>query len=202
MKINLTILLLLSAFVIKAQNFNPVAYSDSLITLFDKNLSSYGFVKHELVQNSDNFYVDSQNPTDTILLENFTDFKYYQTKSNDKYKLIRYRQGKYSDVCEIDTYDYFFSDSSLIMCVHTFVRNGFEVEDLGAYSYCEEKRICLLSDGNPSFIISRDGESLSSNASVNKNIKFTAQDPSKVFYPKQDYYTRGVNLYYQNKWKK
>ena len=80
------------ASVLAQESYEILAKSDSIISVFDKQLKNVNYETTELVSFGDNFYFDDET-CDTFLLENTHDFKFLRSKEKGDYAMFEHYTG-------------------------------------------------------------------------------------------------------------
>lgn len=165
--------------------------TDSVITTFTKAVEDHPFHRTELVKEPTNYYMDEDNDLtgDSIWVANFEDFKFYRTRTDGRYTVAEYYEGKNATLFEAEKIRYYYDDKRLVMTDYCFVRHGEAIEDFGASMFIEQKRVLFEANGKPlktPLMLFREGEGVSENLNMDE-IPFRQIDVRRIIYDKNTY---------------
>lgn len=178
------------------ESYEILAKSDSIISVFDKELKNVNYEKTELVSFGDNFYFDEET-CDTFLLENTHDFKFLRSKEKGDYAMFEHYTGNIYGQKNEEKTVYFFYNHKLLLTIHSYYTKEFDLdnplEEVGYNFTFEEKRMVFGDNGKPWGYIVRDGEGNSKETDMRK-IQFSKIDINKIIYDKNMFETIGMRL--------
>lgn len=188
----LIIIILLTAATAHPQAVNNLRRAtDSVITTFTKAVEDKPYTRTELIKEPTNYYMDELNDLtgDSIWVANFEDFKFYRTRTDGRYTVAEYFEGKNAALFEAEKIYYYFDDKRLVMTDYNFVKHGEDMEDIGMSMFVEQKRILFEANGKPlkfPLMLFREGEGVSTSLNMDE-IPFRQIDVRKLIYDKNIY---------------
>ena len=198
-RIAIIIILLLTAASAHPQAVNNVRrVTDSVITNFGNAVEGKPYTRTELIKEPTNYYMDELNDLtgDSIWVANFEDFNFYRTRTDGRYTVAEYYEGKNATLFEAEKIRYFYDDKRLVMTEYNFVRHGEAMEDIGVDMFIEQKRVLFEDHGNPlkfPLMLIREGEGVNEDLNMDA-IPFKQIDVRKIIYDKNIYETIGKKI--------
>ena len=186
------IILLLTAATAYPQAVNNVRRAtDSVITTFTNAVADKPYIRTELIKEPTNYYMDELNDLtgDSIWVAYFEDFKFYRTRTDGRYTVAEYFEGKNATLFEAEKVYYYFDDNRLVMTDYNFVKHGEEMEDIGLSMFMEQKRVLFEANGKQlktPLMLFREGEGIGENFNLD-DIPFRQIDIRKLIYDKNIY---------------
>jgi hypothetical protein len=198
-RIAIIIILLLTAASAHPQAVNNVRrVTDSVITNFGNAVEGKPYTRTELIKEPTNYYMDELNDLtgDSIWVANFEDFNFYRTRTDGRYTVAEYYEGKNATLFEAEKIRYFYDDKRLVMTEYNFVRHGEAMEDIGVDMFIEQKRVLFEDHGNPlkfPLMLIREGEGVNEDLNMDA-IPIKQIDVRKIIYDKNIYETIGKKI--------
>ncbi len=197
-----TIIILLLTATTAATNAQNVVNvrraTDSVIATFTQAVEDHPYQRTELVKEPTNYYMDELNDLtgDSVWVANFEDFNFYRTRTDGRYTVAEYYEGKNATLFEAEKIRYFYDDKRLVMTEYNFVRHGEAMEDIGVDMFIEQKRVLFEDHGNPlkfPLMLIREGEGVNEDLNMDA-IPFKQIDVRKIIYDKNIYETIGKKI--------
>lgn len=165
--------------------------TDSVIATYSKAVEGKPYIRTELIKDPTNYYMDENNDLtgDSIWVANFEDFKFYRTRTDGRYTVAEYYEGKNATLFESIKVRYYYDTKRLVMTEYEFVRHGEAIEEFGASMFIEQKRVLFESAGKPlktPLMLFREGEGNSASLNMDE-IPFRQIDIQKIIYDKNIY---------------
>ncbi|MCR5453695.1 MAG: hypothetical protein K6F33_01750 [Bacteroidales bacterium] len=192
------ILLTISSAANAQEIVNARQATDSVVHIFGNAVEGKPYHRTELIKEPTNYYMDENNDLtgDSIWVANFEDFRFYRTRTDGRYTVAEYFEGKNATLFESIKVKYYYDAKRLVMTEYAFVRHGEAIDDFGSNMFIEQKRILFEANAQhlkTPLMLFREGEGYSSTLNMDE-IPFRQIDVSRIIYDKNIYETQGKEI--------
>ncbi len=165
--------------------------TDSVIATFSQAVEGKPYQRTELIKEPTNYYMDENNDLtgDSVWVANFEDFRFYRKRTDGRYTVAEYFEGKNATLFEAIKVNYYYDDKRLVMTDYAFVRHGEAIDDYGASMFIEQKRVLFEDHAKQlktPLMLFREGEGYSATLDMDE-IPFRQIDVRRIIYDKNIY---------------